>query len=220
MFFHDTRDFLELLNAGISHAFIQKALRAGNNGTFSPEAIQRDANFFRIATLVQTPSALSFVEAEMAKTYRNTVRQDIHFMAFSQEIQGGLSHANMRLDSHNHNLSLLRPELLESLLDFRDPPTTYQNTFCPPEDLHRSTTYMLKALLSAWAFVLIPSGLSRPNSGHVSPNFPRNWVVAKTGISRTWLALSNFCVVATTFENSKIAPRNFSCKSQMLATGR
>lgn len=34
------------------------------------------------------------------------------------------------------------------------------------------------------------------------------------------LALSSFCVVATTFENSWMAGLNFSCRSQMLASVR
>jgi hypothetical protein len=62
----------------------------------------------------------------------------------------------------------------------------------------------------------LPSALSRPSSGHVSPTLARSCVVAKTGMERICEARSSFCVVETTLGNSWIAGRNFSCRSQML----
>lgn len=75
---------------------------------------------------------------------------------------------------------------------------------------------MEKADLSTCACVLTPSALSRPSSGHVSPSFARSCVVAKTGMSRIWLALRSFWVVFITRSYSCIAGRNFSCRSQIL----
>jgi hypothetical protein len=43
---------------------------------------------------------------------------------------------------------------------------------------------MEKSDLSTWQAVLIPSGASRPSSGHVSPRRAAFCVVAKTGMLR------------------------------------
>lgn len=73
--------------------------------------------------------------------------------------------------------------------------------------------------MSKWQTVLIPPGASSFNSGHVSPSLALFCVVAKTGMFKIWLALSNFCVVATTLGNAWMAGRNFSCKSQTKSAG-
>lgn len=41
---------------------------------------------------------------------------------------------------------------------------------------------MEKSVLSAWTLVLMPSGLSKLSSGHVSPSRAAFCVVAKTGM--------------------------------------
>jgi hypothetical protein len=49
-----------------------------------------------------------------------------------------------------------------------------------------SAHIMEKSVLSKWHTVLMPPGLSKPSSGHVSPSRALFCVVAKTGMFRIW----------------------------------
>jgi hypothetical protein len=45
---------------------------------------------------------------------------------------------------------------------------------------------MENSVLSTWHSVLTPPGASNPSSGQVSPRRALFWVVAKTGMFKTW----------------------------------
>lgn len=128
MLLDNTSDPLEFGNTGIAHTLIQKAFRARDNGTFSSQPVQSDANLFWVAALIgDLVSLITPAELMVDETYRNTICQDVDLVPFAEEVQRGLRDADMGLNTNNHHFSLLRTELLECLLDLRNPPKPDQH---------------------------------------------------------------------------------------------
>lgn len=107
MLFDNAGDSLEFGDASIAHALIQEALRAGDNRSLSPQSVQRNTDFFRVTALDGDYINSGSLVRIWRETYRNSVRQNIDFVSFAEQIQGRLRDANMGLNTHDHNLTLL-----------------------------------------------------------------------------------------------------------------